>query len=243
MSTGGTRWMMALGMLACACATCPARAGQPGAPQVEAEVEFVQVAMEDVSAMLAGGGVNVEALRELCKKGKARLLAAPRLITGSGRNATVKGVTEIMYPTQFKPEAPEVKQAGTNLSLSVSRPIAVVPAEFERREIGAIVNVCPTVQSDMNTIDVIIQSEFGQIQNWTEYGFGYPVDQAMGPQIAPMKLPVVENCSLTEQVAMDNGATVVLGGASLPTGGDKAVYMLLSVRIVDTQGKPVRERP
>jgi len=83
--------------------------------QIEVEVQFVEFELADIDAIAKQGRIATDKLNALRQKGKSRLLYAPRAVTQSGSEATVKGVREVIYPTTFL-----VWPGGTNTNDTVN---------------------------------------------------------------------------------------------------------------------------
>ncbi|MBN1675985.1 MAG: hypothetical protein JXR37_33385 [Kiritimatiellae bacterium] len=205
------------------------------------------------------------------QSGKANLLSAPKVTTRSGQNATIKVVTEYIYPTEYETDNvggsfggfdfgdtigmdPDEVQQLTRL---LPEPIVAVPAAFETRETGVILNVTPTVGTDGYTIDLIMQPEVAELVDWISYGTIAKVD---------MKQPVFSSRNVTTQIVIWDGQTVVMGGLireNMKTIEDKIpilghipligrlfrnegensqkqnLLIFVTARLVDPAGKPI----
>lgn len=211
-----------------------------GPVQVEVEVKFVAFTKSHVDALMqneSGGCVSVEALQGLIKDGKARILFAPRLITKSGANAEVKAVTECIYPTLF--EAAELPVSATNAPSRFEKSI-VVPAEFETRDIGVILNVTPMVAPNGNDIDLILLPQIVYEPVWKDYGSTY-MDASGRQQQVKMEQPLFSTHCITAALTVENGSTVLAGGGMNIKNDDKeVVYVFVTARTVNGQGKPTK---
>jgi len=180
----------------------------------------------------------VESLTALRQKGKAELLAAPKVVTQSGLEATVKGVTEMIYPTEFC-AAPV---AGTNTNTTATAADAVVePGGFETREVGAILTVLATVTPESRLISLTLAPQLVFEPEWRDYG--YTCTNADGSvEVVHMEQPFFHSESLQTSVLVNHTETVLLGGGMPSKDPEKVVYMFVTARLIGTDGKPLKKR-
>jgi type II secretory pathway component GspD/PulD (secretin) len=202
--------------------------------QLEIETQFVEFDMADIEASSRQGMISTEGLMTLRKQGKSRLISAPKLITQAGQEATVKGVTEYIYPTDFTVSTPD-QASGTNAPAGTNAVAAtaggvVVPGAFETREVGDILSVMPQVSPDGTMIILTLSPEHVCEPIWKDYG-----RKADGP----MEQPFFHSYAMSTQVAITDGATIVPGGGLNSRDGKKVVYTFISARRVDLEGKPL----
>ena len=201
--------------------------------QVEIDVAFVDFSPGDIAkaAREQDGAVpTTDQLKELWHAGQGQLLAATKTVTRSGVNAQVKGVEEIIYPTEFLSDG-----GGSN----ALKRLTLVPTSFETRETGAIVNVTPTVGDDGRTIDLTLVPEFcteGDASNVTIARH----DRKNGDLSLVVQQPRFHSRNVTTSVVLRDGATVVLGG--LPNrDGDQWCYLFITARLLDAQAAPAAD--
>jgi len=209
-------------------------------------------------------------LHALDRSGKANLLSAPKVTTRSGQNASMKVVTEYIYPTEFETDNvggnfgsfwdfpvgtdPEIMQQFAQL---LPEPIVAIPAAFETRETGVILNVTPTVGPDGYTIDLVMQPEVAELIDWVSYGTIAKVD---------LKQPVFTSRNVQTSIVIWDGQTVVMGGmiredvktiedkvpilGSIPLIGrlfrnegeisqKRNLLIFVTARLVDPAGRPI----
>jgi hypothetical protein len=204
--------------------------------QIETEVQFVEFSSADVAAVSADGLVNVESLAGLRRAGKAELLAAPKVVTKSGQQATVKGVTEIIYPTDFD----ATQSSGTNTNVVVMAVGSVVePSCFQTREAGAMFEVMPEISPAGNMINITMTPQIVFEPEWKDYG-GKFVDANGREQTARMEQPFFHVCTASSEIAVKNGETVLLGGGMPSKNKGKIVYAFAAARIIGIDELPMK---
>ena len=129
--------------------------------QVELEAHFVQFKSSDIQDLAREGTVDIRALQALRKKGKSELFYAPlKLTTVSGQEATVKAVTEHIYPTDF--DVARIRDVPTtNEATKVEAWVGsfVNQSAFETREVGAILTGEPDVIDNNTKIRIQFAAE------------------------------------------------------------------------------------
>ncbi len=205
--------------------------------QVEIEAHFVAYNPADIATIAMAsptGIVDKASLFELRRQGKAELLFAPKVVTQSGAEATVKAVTEYRYPTEHMGKVPTTVH--TN-----SAGKAMYPEDFEIREVGICLCLLPEVagEGDMITITLAPESVYGG--RWEDYG-----PAAHGPKgnnaRSRMRQPLFHTQSVATTVNVYDGETVVIAGGMIDREGTKTVYIFITARLIDPTGKPVPSR-
>ena len=231
-------------------------------------------------------------LHMLSQRSDTDLLNAPRVVTKNGQEAVMKVVTEYIYPTEYDVE---ISQNGSSSSTSGNSadPIATVePQNFEMREVGTILQVVPEVSPEGQMINLMLNPQVVSEPTWKNYGTQLPktvyrpataAEIAMNPLLAtqnggmvaetgyielPMEQPFFSVRSVSTQLSVYNGATVVIGGLiteerktmedKIPLLGDipylgrlfrsKSEYskkrnllIFITARLVDPAGKLIRQ--
>ena len=205
--------------------------------QIEVEVQFVEFSMSDIGPLSAKGSVDVEGLKALQQDGKGQLLAAPKLVTHSGAEASVKVVTECIYPTKLEVHPPSHDH--TNEISGTLHPV-VVPADFATREVGAILAVLPEVSRDGTLISLTIRPELVSAPDWKEYSVTY-TDAQGEERESCLEQPFFHTRAISSSLTVSNGATLLLGGGGSLPGRDKdsVIYLFLTAQLVDANGKPI----
>jgi type II secretory pathway component GspD/PulD (secretin) len=202
--------------------------------QIEIQGQFVAVekaSLDGCGSSDLGGMVDVAALSRLRADGRARLLHSPRLLTPAGMEATVKSVEEVIYPTDFSVDLI------TNL---VGKTAAVVrQASFETREVGVIFTVLPEVDINLRDIRLVVQAEIVDPPTWQTYAAKY-VDSTGMERTVDLQQPFFRRRSVTTSVTLKNGSTAVAGGGMTDMEGQTSTFLLLTARLVDSEGKPIK---
>lgn len=151
-------------------------------------------------------------LHALEQNGNADLLSAPKVTTRSGSEATIKVVTEFIYPTSFEVQGGQLQSQQQNQNAgSIVQETTVVPQDFATREVGVILNVLPEVSPDGNMINLTMKPQVVTDPTW--YQYGSTVRRADGSEMQMnMPQPFFKVRSLETQISIYDGATVVMGG-------------------------------
>jgi type II secretory pathway component GspD/PulD (secretin) len=207
--------------------------------QIEIEVQFVEFQLTDLDRLAATKGIiDAQTLRALWQQGKAELLYAPKVVTQAGEEATVKGVTEYIYPTEF--EVCAVSSQTTNSAADAVGAL-VEPGSFETREVGVILSVLPDVSPEGSMINLVMTPEVVYEPVWRDYGSDF-VDSLGNEQHAPMEQPFFYTQLASTSISIQNGATILFGGGLTSRDKCKVVYTFITARLVDIEGKPVGRR-
>jgi general secretion pathway protein D len=149
--------------------------------------------------------------------------------------ATVKGVTEVIYPTEFT-----VTPVGTNTNTTVTADGTITePGSFETREVGVILQVLPEVTLDGSMINLTMTPQVVYEPEWKDYGgrFAGPKGKGEG---AKMEVPFFHTQMVTTSISIKDGATVLLGGGMPAKDPAKVVYAFVTARRVGLDGKPLK---
>lgn len=210
--------------------------GEPAVPpgrQVEVEVQFVAFDSAEVEKLAIKQAVNVDSLTALWADGSGRLIACPRVLTRSGTEATVRGVSELIYPTAFVDSVSPDSASNGTCAVSV-----IAPRDFETREEGAILSVVPEISDDGNIINLNLRPEWVQRKEWQDYGLEIPSTNA-AQRKTPMLQPVFYRLAVESQVSLVPGRRVLLGGGAPGKDPGTLVFTFVTCRLVEADGKPV----
>lgn len=203
--------------------------------QVQFDAAFVDFPRAQIERLARGNGraaPDTAALLELWKSGQGTLLHSLKLTTRSGVNAQVQSVSEVIYPTEFRtPDATNSADAATSA--------LPVPDAFNTREVGAILNVTPTVGPDNRTIDVVMAPEITAPPEWrmlTVTG----IDADGRDLVLEVPQPVFHSRNITTCIVLQDGETAVLGGMNSPQG-DTVTYLFLTATLTDSKGQRISE--
>jgi len=203
---------------------------------IDIEIQFVEFALSDIETLAKQGPIDADSLKQLRRAGKGKLLYAPKVVTESGCEATVKDVKEYIYPTEFTC----CGGGGSNSSsVAASTPPVVEPGSLETREVGTILQVLPEVSCDGSSINLTLTPHVVYEPTWRNYGAtdstGSNTQQAVN-----MPMPFFFTQTLDQSLSMFNGATILAGGGLPGRDKDRVVYVFVSVQQVDLEGKPLR---
>jgi len=235
--------------------------------QVEITCMFIEMGINDMKQLgidwVQGGPVSSSSdaavlLNALKQKEGVNILALPKLITKSGANAEVKSVTECIYPTKFsvmKSERGPSPQAvaPTNMAVQGATPLpppppreSIIPSEFQTRDVGAIMNVTPTIGPDRNTLDLVMLPQVCRLAGWIDYG-------TPGRK---MVQPVFQSFNITTSVTIISGQTIMLGANAANmnmkwderglaytegVGAEHGVLIFVTARIIGPSAEPVKK--
>jgi general secretion pathway protein D len=141
------------------------------------------------------------------QKGRADLLSAPKVLTQPGMEASVRVVTEYMYPTEYTVQESTrsvLRDAAGNIMAS---PGMVMPENFETREVGVSLQVLPEVSPDNKMITLTLSPEV--VTPPTLHDYGYELGD--GTRVK-MEMPFFHSRTVTTSIKVYDGATVVMGG-------------------------------
>jgi general secretion pathway protein D len=147
-------------------------------------------------------------LHALEQRGFADLLSAPKVTTQAGQDATIKVVTEYIYPTDFT--VSPITSTAVN-GTTASNGGIVEPGGFETREVGVILNVLPDVSPEGRMINLTMTPEVVSEPEWKDYGSVF-TDANGNETRLRMEQPFFHTRSVSTSISIYNGATVVMGG-------------------------------
>ena len=146
-------------------------------------------------------------LHMLSQKGNNDLLSAPKVVTQSGAEATIKVVTEYIYPTDFSVEPVTGTDENGN---SIVIGGLVEPSSFETREVGVILTVIPEVSPEGQMITLAMSPEVVSEPTWENYGSEFTSGDSS--VVLNMRQPFFHTRRVNTTISIYNGATVMMGG-------------------------------
>ncbi len=195
--------------------------------EIEVEVRFIEIRETTPETatfprQLDGSGTQTLAASDITtmlssveRSGSVDILAAPRLKTQSGANATIKVVTEYRYPTDV-----EIRRVAVTNGTDIVHGVAVVPSGFQTRDVGITLNVTPVFDAKRNMIDLELMAELVSEPIWKEYTATY--EGADGTkQTVSIAQPFFHTRQVNPTLSMHNNSTVATGG--MITTGTKRV--------------------
>jgi len=189
---------------------------------VEIDVQIVAFRTKDIEKLQLGEGMTKEALFDLRRAGKGKLVGTSSVVTQNGSEGTMKTVQEVIYPTEFPMDgvvcaSNQVFQCG-----------ALVPAGFAMREVGMILQVIPELTPNGKLINVTLAPAWVTLDRWESY----PANMASEGKhkAVPFRQPVFGVTSFSTRVQVENGGTVLIG-SSLTPDGEQVNVGFLTVRL------------
>lgn len=184
-----------------------------------------------LNGLLNGSAYNA-VLRGLAQKKGIDLMTCPSVVTRSGQVASIRVVREMLYPTEYEP--PEIpnrvgltgigdntngEDAGDGGGIFPVTPSH--PTAFQKREVGTILEVLPTVSADKRTVDLQLKPELTDFDGFVNYGT--PVNSVGFDSTGnAVNTPITQNAILmpvfskmainTSGVTVADGSTIVIGG-------------------------------
>jgi general secretion pathway protein D len=218
-----------------------------------------------VSSVLTNPELSM-VLHLLQQNGNADLLSAPKVTTRSGAEATIRVVTEYIYPTTFEVQGGTLQGNNAGTGAAAIQETTVVPQDFATREVGVILTVLPEVSPEGNMINLTMTPQVVTEPTW--YQYGSTIRRADGSEsVLNMPQPFFHVRSLSTQISIYDGATVVMGGLitedlrkvndKIPVLGDipllgalfrsksersikKNLLIFVSAKLVDPAGRLIR---
>lgn len=191
-------------------------------PEIELKVCFIEVGettlekpslswqLDDYCINSKTGNLNTQDMKnfiaELDHSGYSDLIAAPKITTRSGSNATIKVVTEYQYPTDV-----DVRCVSVTNDDQIVNGVAVVPSDYESRDVGVILNVTPTFDAKHNMIDLELMAEIVTKPIWKKYTVLYQGSDGT-KQTIQLPQPFFHTRQINPTLSLKNNTTVVMGG-------------------------------
>lgn len=178
--------------------------------------------------------VTAEALMQLWKRDKGKLVGFGKVTTQPGEEATVKSVSEYIYPTD--PFLSTNSSARWSGSLIMQQTI-MMPGAFETREVGVTVTAKPEISQNRAEIAVLLSPDMVREPVWHKYQVVPISDGVRNAALPNIEWPFFVRDTATTTVRVRDGKTVIAGGSNKMPGGD-VVFILLTVNLVGLDGKP-----
>ena len=167
--------------------------------------KFPALAREDegVNLTLQGvlSGTQFETVLHLLEESKkTKTLSAPRVTTLNNQSAVIRVVDEFNYPTRYEVSLIQFDINGDgDFDDAGETEFANVPQDLQKRDVGILLNVTPSVGNDLKTITLVLAPEVSSFSQFRDLGGGVTV-------------PEFTSSQLTTSVVIEDGQTVVLGG-------------------------------
>ena len=191
--------------------------GQEGQGNIVAKGSGIQ--FSNLTRQAEGGNITLEGvltafqfesvLHALAETTKSKTLSAPRVTTLNNQTATIRVAEEFNYPTKYEVKLVQFDLNGNGDYKDAGETQFVnVPENFQKRDVGILLNVTPSVGKDMKTITLVLAPEVSQAGAFRDLGGGVSV-------------PDFTSSQLTTSVVVHNGETVVLGGLMKDTTSEQ----------------------
>ena len=177
---------------------------------IEVEMQIHAFRAKDIERLRLTGGVSLEALMALRKKGKSKPVATATVLTKSGQEAVMKAVREVTYPTELLTDGGLAGSNGTSRSATN----ALMPGNFEMRETGLTLQVVPEVTQNDTRINLVLNPTWVTLDRWEAYPAGLAAGWAH--KTLSFRQPVFGTTSFQTQACVKDGETVLLGNCSTP---------------------------
>ena len=186
-----------------------------------------------VNAFLGNADLSM-ILHMLSQRSDTDLLSAPKVVTKSGQEATIKVVTIYRYPQDYDVTIQSTSSSssssitGTGSGSDGKILPMVEPQNFEQQEVGVILTCTPDVSAEGQMINLQLTPKVIGEPTWRDYGMKVPMSSVMSSaaQVAamasgqddmqwftvPMEQPFFKERSIDTHVSIYNGATIVMGG-------------------------------
>ena len=139
-------------------------------------------------------------LHALAEDKKTKTLSAPRVTTLNNQTALIRVVEEFNYPTRYEVSLIQFDINGDgDFDDAGETEFANVPKDLQKRDIGILLNVTPSVGKDLKTVTLVLAPEVSAFSQFRDLGGGVTV-------------PEFTSSQLTTSVLIEDGQTVVLGG-------------------------------
>ena len=174
-------------------------------------------------------------LHMLSQRSDTDLLSAPKVVTKSNQEATIKVVTIYRFPLDYdvtiqSTSSSSSSVAGTTGSGGDGKILPMVePQNFETQEVGVILTVTPDVTPE-GLINLALNPKVISEPTWKDYGMKVPMASVMSSAAqelamkatgggqdmnwftVPMEQPFFKERSIDTHVTLYDGSTIVMGG-------------------------------
>ena len=165
-------------------------------PSLSREDEGVNLTLQSVLTAAKFEAV----LHALEENKKSKTLSAPRVTTLNNKPAMIKVVDEFRYPTRYEVSLVQFDTNGDgDFDDAGETEFVNVPQDIQKRDIGILLNVTPSVGKDLKTMTLVLAPEVSSFSQFRDLGGGVTVPEFTTSQLAT-------------SVVITDGETVVLGG-------------------------------
>jgi hypothetical protein len=197
--------------------------------QVHLEFQVVEVDNSAIAPMSSQPLFTFPSITQLIKEKHAAIVHTIGLATSSGVQATVKGVLEFIYPTEFAPSGKDEQTINVNVSATTGA--VLEPVNFGTRDVGLLLTVLPEVSGDPPIVNLTLTPEWVSDPTWQSYAQNGQIEDGASTN-AVVKQPVFPTQSLSATVAVRPGVPTVLS-ACPRHGTEKTTVVLVCAWIQD----------
>ena len=193
---------------------------------IEARYDVFAFRAEDIEKVISAGGVDCESLVALRKQGRAKLVTTAQTVTKTGQEAVVRNCDEILFPT-------EIQQGVASNQVSASW--SLVPANFEMREIGTILQFVAEVSADGTRINIMLNPQWVTLNRWESFEARAGTNKNNSE--IEFKQPIFNVSKLQTQLTLNSGEIVLLGGGKPADDGKTMLYHFMTAKLIK-KGRP-----
>jgi len=179
-------------------------------PSINVGMKILEISSKDLLAVCDGKRLVGPAPQGFCKKlldsGKAKQLAAPKLVCLSGQ----EGVFRMGEVTYFPHSWTQPSVALSEGSMLIDPP---APDLGEATNTGEIFTVTPCVNSNLRTIDLVINPQLVALAGWTScpYAIDILTDSGNEKKTYDLKMPEISRNDIITSVKVSDGEPLCLG--------------------------------
>lgn len=191
---------------------------------IEIEMLVVQYPVGVLDEPLRQGKPDTGDLLRLMRQGKGTILCAPKVITPSGEEGSVKSITEVRFPVAFE------HQGESSTNSAASGGTALTPTKFQARDVGVQMSVLPEWMDDGQCLQVAATFEYvlppDLRTNEITVSAGAETKMKVvysEPQFHSVSIPITS-------VRLPIGQTVLLAGGLPAKEPGNVIYLFLSAK-------------
>ncbi|MFT5469181.1 MAG: hypothetical protein ACI8UO_004296 [Verrucomicrobiales bacterium] len=200
-------------------------------PEISTMVEFIGADVADAVRLVSNhsGDENAIELRaavqQLLEAGEAELLDASLVRSQSGQRASVEGIVEWVYPTEFDPPIVFGGLTLENVDTEAFKPIASSPSALETRNLGAMLEIEATLGEEGEPLVLSLASELVGLDRFTAEWPETPEDWTL---TSPERMPIFHSMRTFSRIQIRNGERQL--AALIPNPGKPGQHVFVFVR-------------
>lgn len=221
---------LVLGVAVCGCRTIKPATPISQERSVRIDVQTILVDNADIGEVDRGQVLTPARITALRKEGKALLVTSETLTARIGQEATLKGVTEYTYPTEFTEQTKEEKKPQVKVDVKIEE-TSVVPSDFATREVGNILHVTP-VYHDRNRVCLKVSTMMVQPPLWVSYPEGELTGRFSDNPYTGSQ-PVFRTAGTETEIVVTPDHPIVLAATPRPHMEHKTLVTVLMASLVE----------